>query len=173
MKYQGYQMTKYGQNCSFESVSAFRYTRWQPLSMEKTYWGSGKHFWNIEVQWSNTTVTKWPNMSKNAVLLLKHSFYCTRLQFFQSKNFVGSKLSICENLRYKGQKSRSTHDQMWGKCSFVATIINTALPLVTHHKSETRLSVHWPSNESIILDCLWGGWPFTLHISGKKCVSWN
>ena len=44
IKGQGHHMTKYGQNYSFGSITEFRCTWWQILSMEKTYWGSIKYF---------------------------------------------------------------------------------------------------------------------------------
>ena len=80
MKGQGHHLTKYGQNYSFGSITEFRCTKLQSLSMENIYWSS--------VQGS---------------------------KFFNQKNFVGAELSICENLRYKGQ---GHHMTKYGKMLF-------------------------------------------------------
>ena len=46
-------------------------------------------------------------------------FKCTtRYEFCLSKRFIGAVLSISENLRSKGQRPSSPHDQIWAKLQF-------------------------------------------------------
>ena len=44
----------------FGICNCIQIARWQLLSMDRTYWGSVKYFWKIEVQWSYAKVTRWP-----------------------------------------------------------------------------------------------------------------
>ena len=88
-------------------------TRWQLLSMIRTYWGSVKAF--LKIWGSKVEVIRWPNMDINAVLELSLYFKVPCSNICQLKTLIGAVLSIFENLRSKYQRSRSLVGQRKAK----------------------------------------------------------
>ena len=114
--------------------------------MEKTNWGSVKHFSQFEIQWSKVKVTTSPSMGK--ILALEPQLHsnipdgnfcqshhmtkygqkfsfgsitplkCIRWKILSTKRLVEAMLSISKNFRSKAQISRSPHDQIWAKSQF-------------------------------------------------------
>ena len=57
-----------GKNSILELSFLIKCTMYQFLPIENTYWGSVKHLWKSEVNWSKVKVTWLLNRCKNAVL---------------------------------------------------------------------------------------------------------